>query len=576
MGTHGWFAYRYKNKYYRERTTQSGYPSGFGRDFASQIPRNATKREERVRADQLRHYEELADGPEEEGDPCSPDVVDNTAWITGEYDNVEWSYVIDLEVTLFPRRCRQYCLDHRRIRQRRMVLYVVDNTAWITGEYDNVEWSYVIDLDYRAFTVKGQVHFKLDHMPRNPSFSHYFEIDDEDGDETLCLPVPDEYLTTVSYWPDPTFNIGEALGAYNQLAPITVDLEAWVDLVKTIVSDHKKTLAMPDLMSEFGKILLISWQVACAAAPSHVLCPAEATPSSEEARRAIVGHTQWSGRPRIIPYQIGVDVFRYSRPYCWFRGCLVKFCLRLDEDAWLKSEVTLVVEQLRKNGRVSEVGILISSFQLVAVTVDGSEVRRSPAIEFHNAKGDVRDGLLLLIHLLGPTAAVHKIPWKSAPTAIQYGTSSTLPEEVIQNVVRFTDVDTYHFVLPLVSRLVRSMRLARPRIGNFILTRANLDGTYQVLSTQGPGTEIRARLVRKTEKVEPGFLHVFQHHQVGVGGKSKTFEKQMEARRKRKPYESTMVSWNSLVRGKDVPTIRVQVVGGVWGMLAVSEATETE
>ncbi|KAG8707692.1 hypothetical protein FRC08_000341 [Ceratobasidium sp. 394] len=536
MGTVGYTAVRYKNKYYRQRRNADGYPEGLGREFAWQIPRSAAKMEAWIaymKEEQLRRHKELADGPEDDGDLCSPEVV--------------------------------------------------EDTAWITGQRDCVHWSYIIDLDYRAFSVRGKVHFKLDNMPRHPSFYRYFDECTE-----IVHPIPEEYLTTVSYWPDPTFNVQEALDAYNQLAPLTVDLEAWgaptwdsltvsqhlsVELVKKIVSDYKKTLAIADLMSEFGKVLLICWQVACAAAPSHVLCPAEITPLSEEARLAVLGRTEWSERPSVAPCQIGVSIFRLSRPYCWFRGCLVKFCLRLDEDVWFKFEVIQMVKQLRKNGRDSGMGILISSLQLVAVAIDGSEIRCSPVMEFHNAKGDVRDGLLLLVHLLGSAATVNKCPWKNAPP-LQCNTSSILPEEVIQHVLRFTDDDMYHFVLPLVSRLVRSLCLARPRVGNFVLTRVNSDGTYQVLSTRESGAEACARLVRTNKRVDPDFLGVFQHHQVGIGGRSDVFEKWIEERRKRDPWAASDFSWGTLIRGKGMPMMRVPVVGGVWDMVGVDEVAE--
>ncbi|KAG8731718.1 hypothetical protein FRC10_001559, partial [Ceratobasidium sp. 414] len=84
-------------------------------------------------------------------------------------------------------------LDHRRT-LRRMVLY------------------------YRAFTVKDHVDFQLDNLPRNPSFNHYFNLDD------LHLPVPDKYLTAISYWPDPPFNV-EEVNMRHQLDPLTLDLE---------------------------------------------------------------------------------------------------------------------------------------------------------------------------------------------------------------------------------------------------------------------------------------------------------------------------------------------------------------
>ncbi|KAG9083932.1 hypothetical protein FRC06_004308 [Ceratobasidium sp. 370] len=193
-----------------------------------EMPREA----ERLKRHQLRHHEELADGPRDAGDFCSPDVV--------------------------------------------------DDTVWISGQRDGVQWIYIIDLDYRAFSVNG-VHVKLDNMPCQPSFHQYF-----DEDEETELPIPEEYLTTVSYRPGPTFNVQEVSGTYDQLEPPAVDLEAWgapswdsltvsqhlsVEPVKTIISDHKDTLAMADLMSEAGKVLLLGWQVACATAPSHVPCP---------------------------------------------------------------------------------------------------------------------------------------------------------------------------------------------------------------------------------------------------------------------------------------------------------------
>ncbi|KAG8705133.1 hypothetical protein FRC08_001831, partial [Ceratobasidium sp. 394] len=475
MGTHGWYAIRYKNKYYRQFARYDGYPSSLGREFASDIPRNAAKREawiERTKAEQLKLHEELANPPADED---APDVA--------------------------------------------------NTTVWITGEYDAVGWSYIIDLDYRAFSVNGQVHFKLDDMPRNPSFYWYFQ-----GAEDRIHLIPEKHLTTVSYWPNPAFDVQKVSDAYDKLECLGLDLGAWgapsweslmvsqrlsVELVKMIVSDHKKTLGMADLMSEFGKVLLISWQVASAAAPSNVLCPAE-TPSSESVRYATTEYVEWNAKPDTYPYRINVNLSRISRPYCWFRGCLVKFCLRLDEDPWARFEIVRMAHQLRKNGRASGVGILMSSFQVVAVSVDGSEVRRSPVLDLHDGKGDIRDGLLLLVHLLGPSMIGRKVPWSPLDT-VECSASSVLPEEVIQNVLRFADDETYHFVLPLVSRLVRSMCLARPRVGNFILTRANTDGTYQALSTETSGTETRVQLVRKDTKIEPGFSHVFQHHQIGVG-----------------------------------------------------------
>ncbi|KAG8733702.1 hypothetical protein FRC10_012189 [Ceratobasidium sp. 414] len=161
--------------------------------------------------------------------------------------------------------------------------------------------------------------------------------------------MPEKYLTAVSYWQDPLFNIEEA-GARPSWHSLTVSQHLSVELVKTIVSDQKKPLGLPDLMSEFGKNLLTGWQAACAVAPSHVLCPAEATPSSKKARHATIGYTErrqtahntvsdWCGCAPLLLL------------LCRFGGCLIRFCLRLDEDAWLKLEVMQMVEQ---RGRMVE------------------------------------------------------------------------------------------------------------------------------------------------------------------------------------------------------------------------------
>ncbi|KAG8701263.1 hypothetical protein FRC08_004192 [Ceratobasidium sp. 394] len=425
-------------------------------------------------------------------------------------------------------------------------------------------------------------------MPQDPGFEHYFV--DAHSPRSL-LPVPGQYLTTVSYWQALDHDVDAILNEYTSLQPRILSLEDWgaptwnslstsqrfsAELVKTIVSDYKDILGAPDLMSEQPKILLICWQVACAAATSHILCPVQSASLPETTLYMTVahGHLDYKDEDikRVVPYRMSAT--HYSRVYCWFRGCLIKFSLRLDEDTLLHHEVENMVKQLRRNGRSEGIGIMMSSNQLVAVAVDESGIRQSPLLDFHDAGGNVGEGLLLLLHLLSPAMTVNKTPWVSAPTVPDCGFSPTLPEELIRHILRFTDFDTYHFTLPLVSRLIRSMCLARPRFGDLVLTAANPDESYQVLPSNGPTAEMRVKLVR-VQTLDPTLLGTFQYHKAATSDAEvdvKSIEEEPDE--DSMPRDPPRVSWNKMVRGEGFPQIRVQVVEGAWDMVKVNEGPE--
>ncbi|KAG9098028.1 hypothetical protein FRC06_006902 [Ceratobasidium sp. 370] len=552
MGTRGYRAYRYKNKYYRLYNHWDSYPTGRGVWFANLIPRDAAQREAWVQhviqgleaGEAWRHENGIDDYTEHETKPSNKD----DPFHDGE--------------PVFSQ--------------------IIHHNYWITGDLW-IEWTYVFDLDCRAFTVNGLVHFNLDNMPQNPGFEDYF-----DDDRTLksLLPIPEQYLTAVSYWPALDCDVDVILNEYTSLQPRILSLEDWgaptwnslsnaqhfsAKLVKTIVSDYKQILAVPDLAEKQPKIILICWQVACAAATSHVLCPAQSTSLPDITLYMTVahGHLDYEDEDtkRVVRHRMNAG--SYARVYCWFRGCLIRFSLRLDEDTLLRHEVNGMVKRLRKNGRSGGIGVAMSSNQLVAVSVDQSQVRQSPLLDFHDAKGNVGDGLLLLLHLLSPATTVNKTPWASVPTAPHCSPSSIMPGEVIRHVLRFTDFDTYHFILPLVSRLIRSICLARPRFGNLVLVATNPDESYQVLPSNGPTAEMHVKLVR-TQTLDPTLLGTFQHHKAAtcnaeVGAKT-IVEKPDQYSRPQDPLE---VLWYKMVRCNGQPPMRVQVVEGVWNMVEV-------
>ncbi|KAG9088825.1 hypothetical protein FS749_001844 [Ceratobasidium sp. UAMH 11750] len=556
MGTRGYRAYRYKYRYYRLYTHYNSYPDGDGQRFASLIPRDAATREVWIK--------HIIRGLEAgQAWRRRNNIADKTKHLTQKHEDGPGVTIFQDEEPKFED--------------------IMDGNEWLKG-IPWIEWTYVIDLDCRAFTVNSMVHFNLDNMPLCPGFDDYFTQEDEG------LLIPQKYLTTVSYWPCVTSDLPASPDEYCALKPALVGLEAWgvsswsslsvaqrlsVQLIETLISDYGEVLTMSELPSEHSKILLILWQLVCAAAPSHVLCPTRAAPQSENITAALAhshlraGHLDLRNKAA-IPHRLSAEDFVLS--YYWFRGCLITFCTWLHKEQHARVEIGRMAKQLRKNNREHGVGIIISAFEVVAVSVNGSKVCHSPVLDFHNGKGDVRDGLLLLMHLLSPTLAVRKVPWARASTT-RRSTSSALPEEIIQQILCFTDEDTYYFVLPIVSRLIRSICLGRPRVGNFVLTAANADGTYRALSVVGLAAEKHVELVRISDKLDAGLPYTFQHYQVGGGTHSTSIvdepDPETEGCLWAFPDE---LSWGTALKG-EYRAMRVQVVEGKWDMVEVDMAS---
>ncbi|KAH7326937.1 hypothetical protein B0J17DRAFT_772277 [Rhizoctonia solani] len=109
----------------------------------------------------------------------------------------------------------------------------------------------------------------------------------------------------------------------------------------------------------------------------------------------------------------------------------------------------------------------MSGWYIVTVTIDGFNVRHSPVMELHDGKNP-KDSMLLLTHCLSPTFTTSKAPWCADPFYQRFDGSSILPDDVLRQTIYFTDPET-HLSLQLVSRYVRLICLAHPRIRHHIL-----------------------------------------------------------------------------------------------------------
>jgi hypothetical protein len=351
---------------------------------------------------------------------------------------------------------------------------ICDDLDWTTPD-GCTEWTYVIDLDNRVFTVNGVTHLRLDNMPpSDPGLEGYFE-------DRIKIP-PEHRATVVDLWPIPDFDVNEAQQKYNSLEPIVISPAEWgaptweslsvaqnlsIELVGVLVGDHFREIAhayRSDVQRRVGEFC---WQVACAAAPSDPICPRGDWGPFDRMRYAKADPSFY----RSIYSCEMVLYFGYKgsrEPYCWFRGCLITFCSRIDDSEHVMYEVTMMAENLQKNGRTSGVGIIISSWQVVAVAVNGPSpgVRHSPSLDFHDGKGGLSEGILLIIHLLSPALTPLKTPWHLLPSTKSYSRRSTLPLEIMQQIVHFADFGTY-LRLRFVSRSIRSICLAHPRVGHY-------------------------------------------------------------------------------------------------------------
>ncbi|CAE6466042.1 unnamed protein product [Rhizoctonia solani] len=464
------------------------------------------------------------------------------------------------------------------------------DSSWILGEY-HIRWVYVIDLDNRVFTVNGVIHFRLDNLPSGDDLCYYLQRE-------ARFELPAKLIKSIDLWPPPRFDTAQAQQTYDQLCPLVVTLSEWgipawdtltvshhlsATLVETLVDDYTDDLALTHFPSVWHKVGLFCWQVANAAAPSHLSCPPlDVTPKSSSlyTRASLIKYPS-STHPSITGYMGGKGTLGR---YCWFRGCLVSFCPRLDQPAYMMHQVGQMVERLRKHGRTTEVGIVMSGWHVVAVAVDGHEVRHSPVVDLHDGK-QLKDGMLLLMHLLAPAFTVSKTPWRNGSLIHGATNTSAVPEEIVEQIIHYTDPDTYS-ILPSVSRYFRSICLAHPRVGDQILLGYEGAATSGAIC-KGPVFKTRStdstsltvtRLVRHAKSVDnrlplwryrakcythcvlrPGLGATFQHLQVGtgplwrlVGGRERVF-------------------FRDVIMGNKYSEMRIQALDGLWVMVPVKD-----
>ncbi|KAG8739666.1 hypothetical protein FRC11_000593, partial [Ceratobasidium sp. 423] len=387
---------------------------------------------------------------------------------------------------------------------------VCTDADWTLGDLF-IEWTYVIDLDNRVFTVNGALHFKFDNMPPlRASGTQLGFVDYLEGPEDESPPeIPAEYLASIEFWPKLRYNAAEAQLQYDELHPIIAGPSEWdaltwddllvpqhlsISLVKILVDDYSDELALCCYPRTWARLGAFCWNIANAAALSHLLCPpADATPQSNTLYVFDINHPRKDKMfgPHPTTHYYLEHKGNMSRFY-WFRGCLITICPRLDESAYRIHKIVQMVRKLRKHDRTHGVGIIMSGWHLVTVAINGSEVRHSPVLDLHDGK-EPKDGILLLMHLLSPTFTRSKAPWHTPPPEQPHNTHTNLPDDIMHQIIHFTDFNTYTR-LSLVSHYFRSICLAHPRIGDHILlgyeATPGSEHVFRVRSTSSTDSEL--------------------------------------------------------------------------------------
>ncbi|CUA71670.1 hypothetical protein RSOLAG22IIIB_04716 [Rhizoctonia solani] len=442
MGTRGYFAYRYNRVYYRQYAPRDSYPDGRGQSFLDLVPRN-------------------------------PSVLQ--AWIANTIDMLENTETVE-------RDDFEECEYYQEIREN----------DWVFLIGLGIDWTYVIDLDNFAFTVNGRDHWRLDRLPR--------DLTDYYGGAGLEHDIPDEFLCPeVDLWPAPNFDVEERQRRYEALQSVVIPASEWgaptwdelsisqhfsIDITHHLLQETSAILSyayMPHIESRVGKFC---WDMLCASIPGlPIFQDSDFEKFNLSPQTLLSGHNK-----RVQPAYHKMRSLQTSNPfklndtksieYFCVRGCLVTFCVRLGEPIYVAHEVEQMVRKIRRGGPSGSVGIILSSQQeLVVVAVDGLEVRHSPVLDIRatdDAPGRASDGRLLLTHLLRPSTGVLPLPWRSPqphrPLSESSSCMEALPPEVLRIIIQYADTGAY-LALCLVSRSIRSLCLANPRVGDYTILR---------------------------------------------------------------------------------------------------------
>ncbi|KAB5589402.1 CHD5 domain containing protein [Ceratobasidium theobromae] len=423
----------------------------------------------------------------------------STAWIQEKIRMLE-------QVEPSKERVRRPCMNENPDKDS-AGFEVFHNPDWLRSH--GVNWVYVIDLDNHVFSIGfgyDYAHIKFDNMvPDYPGLGGYFDL--EEGAK-----IPDKHLTTdVDLWPDSDLDASEVQQRYNDLQAAIVSPSEWgaptwetlsisqqlsVRVLEPLVRVSSYTVGAAHFSQCRDNIEKFCYHVFSVAAPSDIICAPQAEAyhvlhQENTSIRLTAGESvkeffkkckevdrKWFS-PRLENVLLGL--YRPRR----FRGCLIVFCTRLDEPISLMHEVGRVVEILWKSAQ-TRVGILVSRWQIVAVAIHGSKVCHSPALDFNNHCGELCDGILLMMHLLSPLFTAPKTPWSDLPPHNPFSTRMRFPLEIMEYVIHLADFETY-LNLRSLSRTIRNLCLARPRVGQYTIlgARPEHDNVFRVQHRNG-------------------------------------------------------------------------------------------
>ncbi|KAF8600435.1 hypothetical protein BDV93DRAFT_559408, partial [Ceratobasidium sp. AG-I] len=205
----------------------------------------------------------------------------------------------------------------------------------------------------------------------------------------------------------------------------------------------------------------------------------------------------------------------WDHRYWTLRGCLVTFCPRLDTPGFVKSEVLAAVQGLQRSPSAKSVALVYSGRQVMAVSISNGVVRHTPAVLFHNSKLAMKDGALLMMHLLNLRLGNKTFETLSQPCSADVAlTSDILPAKVLRNIIHYADFNTF-LQFGSVCQYTRSLCLSYPRVNNSTLMRA-VNGSFLVRDVE-TGDESLKLLRRAGWEVHKELDSTFHIRQSGYG-----------------------------------------------------------
>ncbi|KDN43235.1 hypothetical protein RSAG8_06202, partial [Rhizoctonia solani AG-8 WAC10335] len=255
-----------------------------------------------------------------------------------------------------------------------------------------IEWTYVIDLDNTVFTVNGSTHFKFDDMPPGLELFFYFDenLDEELLVDTRSRPELSKHLTTcVDLWPGPFFDVNKAQEEYESLEPTILSFTEWelptwstlsvgqkfaMQRLQMVLDKHSQTLDQGYIDRNGCSLGTICWQMTRASTHVLPICPRQDS-QSYDTSLALMG-LEDLGRGRVAstnpcnPCRWNPDSFR-CREHPRIAGCKVAYCPILDQPAFVASEVAQIVNNIRNDKGLSNgTGIILSGRHTLAVRVE--------------------------------------------------------------------------------------------------------------------------------------------------------------------------------------------------------------